>query len=148
MYFSPAPDSALLQAKLLFDHSENELHTCSNRRLFAVALVLTGRQVLTRFALVIDAPADAQMSSATQVFVAGVTGIGQDDPIFLAQQLGQFSDVGNVRRCGGHRMHSAGIHIGADMDFHTKIPTACLFGFDACPDHALYLCFWWSWVHE
>lgn len=54
------------------------------------------------------------MPAAAPVVVAGITGIGKDDPIFLAQQLVQFSDVGGVGRCCALRVRSTGIHIGAD----------------------------------
>jgi len=61
-------------------------------------------------ALVIGVPANTQIPE----FIAGVAGTGKETPIYLAQQIGQFSDVGNVR-CGcDHRVPSTGIHIGTD----------------------------------
>jgi len=97
-------------------------------RLFTVACFLTGREVFAGFTLVIDAPAHARMPGATPVFIAGVTGIGKNDTIRLTQQFGQFSDVGNIRRRGGHGVYRAGIDISTDMNFHPKIPLVTVLG--------------------
>ena len=63
-----------------------------HRRLFAVTLSLFGRQVLFRLALVL---------------VAGVARIGKNDLVVLAQQVGQFGDVGGIGRGHGDAVHAA-----------------------------------------
>jgi len=69
-----------------------------------------------------------QMPGSTPVFIAGITGIRKGDSIILSQQLGQFINVSYVGCRCGDRMNSAGIHIGADMDFHAEIPLLALSG--------------------
>jgi len=90
------PVTGLLKAKLLFDYQENALQVDSNRGLFSVALFLAGRQALTGFTPVIDAPAETQMPSSTPAFITGITHIHKDDAITISQQLRQFSDVSDM----------------------------------------------------
>jgi len=68
------------------------------------------------------------MAGAALVLIAGVASIGKDGLVVPAQQLGQFGDVGGVGRGHGDAVHSAGVDVGADVDFHPEIPLVTLLG--------------------
>ena len=68
------------------------------------------------------------MAGAALVFVAGVAGVAEHHFVVLAQQVGQFGNVGGVGRGHGDAVHRAGVDVGADVDFHPKIPLVTLLG--------------------
>ena len=122
------PVADLAEAELAFDDAENMFNPRPHRGLFAVALFLFGRQVLFRFALVVDTPAHPQVAGTALVFVAGVAGVAEHHFVVPAQQVGQFGDVGGVGRGHGDAVYRAGVDVGADVDFHPKIPLVTFLG--------------------
>ncbi len=68
------------------------------------------------------------MARSALVFVAGVASIAEHHFVAFAQQVGQFGDVGGVGRGHGDTVHRAGVDVGADVDFHPKIPLVTLLG--------------------
>lgn len=92
----PAPVAGSDKAELPLDHPEHMFHPCPDKGMFAVALLLTRREILFWLAFVLYAPAYSQLARTPLVFVTGIARITKDDLVLRPQQLGQNLDVGFV----------------------------------------------------
>ena len=70
----------------------------------------------------VGTPDHLQGTSSALVFVTGVTGIAKHHLVSLAQQIGQFADVGSIGGGYPHAMHRPAVDIRADVDFHAEVP--------------------------
>ena len=65
-------------------------------------------------------PVDARPPGSKLIVVVGIRRIAKYRVVVFPQELGQFGDIGHIRRSDRYGMGETAIHISADVDFQAE----------------------------